>query len=79
MDVFISLKVVLNYHSLIFYAYLEWLLHTVTVFVFSYAEILLVPFVKVYTNGITDANYIVPIFTVLISLANASYCLRLLY
>lgn len=61
------------------YSNIEWLLHTVTVIVFGCAGILIVPFVQVYTAGITDANYIVPIFAILITLANGAYCLRLPY
>lgn len=58
---------------------MEWLIHTVVTFVFTATAILIVPFVKVYTAGITDANYIVPVFAFLITLAQASYCYRLPY
>jgi len=58
---------------------IEWLMHTVVTFAFSVTAILLVPFVRVYTKGITDANYIVPAFAGLITLAQASYCYRLPY
>ena len=57
----------------------EWLLHTVAVLAFTIAGVLIVPFVKVYTSGVTDANYIVPTFAVLICMATASYCLRFPY
>lgn len=57
----------------------EWLLHTITILAFTITGLLIVPFVKVYTRGITDANYIVPVFAVLITCATASYCLRLPY
>lgn len=57
----------------------EWIMHTgVTVF-FSITAFLIVPFVSVYTKGIDDANYIVPTFAYLITLAQAAYCLRLPY
>ncbi len=58
---------------------IEWLLHTLVTFVFSVAGILIIPFVRVYTAEITDAEYIVPLFAYLITLAQASYCLRLPY
>ena len=61
------------------FSFFEWLLHTVTVFTFSCTGILILPFVKVYTANITDVNYFVPVFAVLITLAQASYCLRLPY
>lgn len=57
----------------------EWLLHTVTILVFTITGLLIVPFVQIYTKGITDADYIVPVFAVLITCATASYCLRLPY
>ncbi len=58
---------------------LEWLLHTLVTFVFSITAILILPFVRVYTADITDANYVVPLFAYLITLAQASYCIRLPY
>lgn len=57
----------------------EWLLHTITVFAFSCASFLIVPFVRVYTYGIEDTNYIVPVFAIIICFANGMYCLRLPY
>lgn len=62
-----------------FFGYVEWILHTGTTLVFGCTGILLVSFVKVYTNGITDADYIQPMFAVLITIANAGHCLRLPY
>ena len=58
---------------------LEWMLHTLVTFMFSVTAVLIVPFVSVYTNNVTDTNYIVPAFAYLITLAQASYCLRLPY
>ncbi len=57
----------------------EWVIHTVTTVVFSCTMALIVPFVMVYTKGITDANYNVPLFALLITIANAGHCLRLPY
>ncbi len=61
------------------FSFLEWLLHTLTVFSFACTGILIVPFICVYTRSVNDANYIVPIFAVIITMAQASYCLRLPY
>lgn len=61
------------------FAWTEWLIHTGTVFVFGVAAITIVPFVEVYTNGVTDANYTQPLFAFLLVLANAGHCLRLPY
>lgn len=58
----------------------EWALHTVTVFAFSVAGMLIVPFVKVYTATLPDADdYIVSVFAALLVAATAAYCLRLPY
>lgn len=62
-----------------FFGYVEWILHTGTTLVFGCTGILIVSFVEVYTKGINDANYIQPLFAVLIVAANAGHCLRLPY
>lgn len=62
-----------------FFGYVEWFLHTGTTLVFGCTGVLLVSFVKVYTNGIDDADYIQPMFAILITIANAGHCLRLPY
>lgn len=61
------------------FGWFEWGLHTVVVFVFGCTGMLIVPFVKVYTNGITDANYLQPLFASLMVTAHAIHCLRLPY
>ena len=61
------------------FSHIEWFLHTMVTFVFSVTAVLIVPFVRVYTANISDANYIVPAFAYLITIAQASYCLRLPY
>lgn len=57
----------------------EWLIHVLIEIAFGCTLVLIIPFVKVYTADITDANYINIPFAVLITLAQASYCLRLPY
>lgn len=57
----------------------EWLMHTSVTFVFTCVGLLIVQFVQVYTLGVDDANYIQPLFAVLITVANAGHCLRLPY
>lgn len=57
----------------------EWVIHTGTVFVFGVAAITIVPFVEVYTRGVTDVEYVQPLFAVLLVMANAGHCLRLPY
>lgn len=46
---------------------------------FSVSAVLIIPFIRLYTAGITDADYIQPLFAVLIVLTALSYCLRLPY
>ena len=57
----------------------ELIMHTVSTFLFGMTGLLIVNFVRVYTAGITDANYIVPCFAVLFTCAAAVNCLRLPY
>lgn len=63
----------------IFFGFVEWGIHTGTIFVFSCTAALIVNFVQVYTLGIYDANYIQPLFAILLTAANALHCLRLPY
>lgn len=58
---------------------LEWLIHTGCALLFGITLVLIVPFVEVYTVGINDVNYIVPVFGCLITLAQAVYCIRIPY
>lgn len=57
----------------------EWAIHTAGTYLFTCTGLLIVPFVLVYTSGISDANYYQPLFAILIVIANAVYCLRLPY
>lgn len=57
----------------------EIFLHFVVVYLFSCIAILIVPFVKVYTLGITDCDYIKPLFASILTLAYAIRCLRTPY
>lgn len=57
----------------------EWIIHTLVILLFGVTEVLIIPFVTIYTKNITDANYIQPIFAFFIVLAHASHCLRLPY
>lgn len=58
---------------------IEWIIHTGVTLIFTITAITLVPFISVYTNGINDANYIVPTFGVILTLAYAMQCLRVPY
>ena len=62
-----------------FFKVVELTIHCFVMFIYTVAAILIVPFVRVYTKGINDANYINIIFGLLICLAYAVYCLRFPY
>lgn len=61
------------------FGYMEWFLHTVITLLFSVTAVTIVPFVSVYTLGVNDADYNVPVFAILLSVAYAIYCLRMPY
>lgn len=58
---------------------MEIVLHFAVIFLFSCIAILIVPFVSVYTLGITDCNYIQPLFALILTVAYAIRCLRTPY
>ena len=57
----------------------ETILSLVSIVLFSVATVLIIPFIKLYTAGITDADYIQPLFALLMILTALSYCWRLPY
>ena len=61
------------------FSWTEWLIHTGSVFLFGCTGFLILPFIQCYTKGITDAEYIQPLFAALIVIAHACHCLRLPY
>lgn len=61
------------------FGWFEWAVHTGTIFVFGCTGTLILPFVQVYTKGVTDADYIRPLFAVLMTAAHGGHCLRLPY
>lgn len=57
----------------------EIIYFSIVTVVFSSAMVLIVPFVEVYTNGVTDANYIRPLFGYLIVISEFIWAIRLPY
>lgn len=57
----------------------EFILNFVCVIMFSCLIILIVPFVNIYTMGITDVNYSRYLFAIVACLAEMFFCLRLAY
>lgn len=54
----------------------EWAMHTASTFFFGCAGILILPFVRIYTTSINDAEYIQPLFALIIILAFLFYSYR---
>lgn len=57
----------------------EWKIHFVVTFVFSVTSVMIVPFVSIYTKGITDVEYVLPVFGTILVAAWGVYCIRLPY
>ena len=57
----------------------EFLYYTVVLIFFLTAIVLIIPFIKIYTNGITDANYIHPLFAILLMIGGIVGCIRVIY
>lgn len=53
----------------------KFLLTVLTVTFFGVAGILILPFVKIYTNDVSDVNYIRPLFAILLIMSDAANCL----
>lgn len=62
-----------------FFALVEWTVHSGVTVIFGSTLFLILPFVSVYTKGITDANYQQPLFALFLVMAFASRCIRLPY
>lgn len=52
---------------------------SLTTILFTSTALLIIPFISVYTIGITDANYFRPIFAYILIIAEAIFCIRLPY
>lgn len=61
------------------FSWVEWIIHTGTILVFGITGLLILPFIRVYMDGVTDANYVQPLFATLIVAAHCAHCLRLPY
>lgn len=57
----------------------ECIIHAGCTFLFTVTGILIIPFIKIYTADISDANYIVPVFGTLLTAAYGIQCLRIPY
>ena len=62
-----------------FFENFEWIIHNLSVILFTVTGLLIVPFVLLYTNGVTDADYDVPIFAYSLTFAVCIRCIQLCY
>ena len=58
---------------------IEWFFHTITVLLFTITGLMLIQFIQVYTENVTDENYILPLFAILITISQALYSVRTPY
>ena len=57
----------------------EWFFHFISTLLFTITGMLIIPFIRVYTQGVEDAQYIIPAFAIVITLAQAVYAIRTPY
>ena len=57
----------------------EWAVYNENVLLFGVASVLILPFVLIYTSGITDADYYQPVFALILIIAYIMRCLRTPY
>ena len=57
----------------------EFSTFSLTTILFTSTALLILPFVSLYTSGVTDVNYHRPIFAYALILAEAIYCIRIPY
>lgn len=57
----------------------ELISFSLTTILFTSTAMLILPFITLYTKGVTDANYIRPLFAYVLIIAEAVYCVRIPY
>lgn len=57
----------------------ELIIYSFTSVLYSVAFVMILPFVKIYTNGVTDVEYIRPIFALITILSSVFNCFRIPY
>ena len=60
-----------------YFSFVEWIVHGLSMLMWCCTYKLIVPFVLIYTEHMTDVDYNVPVFAALICIAYGLYCLRL--
>lgn len=62
-----------------FFSLFEWGVHNVSIVLFIITGFLIIPFVKLYTLGVNDTDYVVPLFSILICIGQGIRALRMIY
>lgn len=62
-----------------YFSKIEWLVHSIIIYLFGLTAVLITPFVMLYTTGIQDVNYYSPYFALILVLAKLVHSLRLPY
>lgn len=57
----------------------EYLSSSLVIVLFSSTAFLIIPFVSLYTNNITDVNYVLPLYAIIVVLAQSFFCIRTPY
>jgi len=57
----------------------EFVQSSVATVLFTVTGVMIVPFVKLYSHGVTDTNYVRPVFAYVLVLAELFYCIRSIY
>lgn len=55
----------------------EYIIFILVFFLFSVGILIIVPFIMVYTNDITDTNYYQPVFAILLMISEALYLIKI--
>ena len=63
----------------LFFKKFEWLTNNISVLLYSITIVTIIAFVKIYTFGISDVDYMQKTFSILLSIAYFIYCIRLPY
>ncbi len=61
------------------FANFEWIMNVSVCILYSCCAVLLMPFIRLYTSGITDANYIQPVFGVALVIATLLHNMKFPY
>lgn len=61
------------------FSLIEYIVNSISIITYSCTSILIIDFVKIYTSGINDVNYVRPIFASILIFAQFLYCFRIPY